>query len=420
MSASATRLPQDAAAAATRAGAALARERPLRVLTFSSLFPNSEQPTHGLFVWRRLQQMLAAGGIEATVVAPVPWFPSVRPRFGSYAEFARVARQETLAGIEVHHPRYVVLPKLGMSLAPALMVLGVRDCVARLHRARGFDLIDAHYFYPDGVAAAWIARSLDLPLAITARGTDLNLIARYPVPRAMIRWAAGRSRLNVTVSEALAARLREIGADPATTRTIPNGVDLDGFQPLDRAASRRVLGLAERPWLLSAGQLVPTKGHDAAIRALAELPGWGLLIAGHGPEERNLRALAGQIGVAERVVFRGRVSPEQMPTLYSAADFLVLASQREGMPNVLLESLACGSPVIATRVGACPDIVREPVAGRLVDRADPTAIAAAVRDLAQARPRREEVADYARRFSWAPSVEAQLLEFRRIARTWIA
>ncbi|HEX9771842.1 MAG TPA: hypothetical protein VGA44_00130, partial [Steroidobacteraceae bacterium] len=156
MSVSATRLPHDTGAAGSRAGAVLARERPLRVLTFSSLFPNSEQPTHGLFVWRRLQQMLAAGGIEATVVAPVPWFPSVRPRFGSYAEFARVARQETLAGIEVHHPRYVVLPKLGMSLAPALMALGVRDCVARLHRARGFDLIDAHYFYPDGVAAAWI------------------------------------------------------------------------------------------------------------------------------------------------------------------------------------------------------------------------------------------------------------------------
>ena len=187
-----------------RAAARLSRERPLRVLTFSSLFPNAEQPTHGLFVLRRLQQLLATSEVEATVVAPVPWFPSPDPRFGRYAEFARVPRTEVIAGIDVHHPRYAVMPRLGMSLAPALMALGVRDCVTRLHRGCGFDLIDAHYFYPDGVAASWIARSLDLPLAITARGTDLNLISQYALPRAMIRRAARSSRLNIAVSDALA------------------------------------------------------------------------------------------------------------------------------------------------------------------------------------------------------------------------
>jgi teichuronic acid biosynthesis glycosyltransferase TuaC len=420
MSAPAVRMLPAAGAAGPRAGPDLRRERPLRVLTFSSLFPNAEQPTHGLFVWRRLQQLLATGAIEATVVAPVPWFPSRAARFGRYAGFARIAQQETLGGIEVHHPRHLVLPRLGMSLAPALMALGVRDCVARLHHARGFDLIDAHYFYPDGVAAAWIARTLDLPIAITARGSDLNLISRYAAPRAMIRWAAGVSRLNVTVSEALAARLREIGVDPARTQVIPNGVDLEGFRPIDRAQARRALGLEERGWLLSAGQLLPAKGHDAVIRALTELPGWGLLIAGEGPEEPALRSLAGRIGVLDRVRFLGRVAPEQMPTHYCAADVLVLASHREGMPNVLLESLACGSPVIATRVGACPDIVREPLAGRIVDRPDPSGIAAAVLELAAAGTDCAAVAAYARRFAWGPSIDAQLEGFRRIARTWVA
>jgi glycosyltransferase involved in cell wall biosynthesis len=296
----------------------------------------------------------------------------------------------------------------------------VRGCIARLHREYGFDLIDAHYFYPDGVAAAWLARSLDLPLAITARGSDLNLIARYALPRAMMHRAARVSRLNIAVSEALADRLRELGADPATTCVIPNGVDLETFRPGACVEARRALGLDARPWLLSAGHLVPNKGHDAVLRALVALPECGLMIAGEGPEEASLRRLAAETGVAQRVRFSGRVAPERMPVHYRAADCLVLASQREGMPNVLLESLACGTPVVATRVGGCAEIVREAVAGRLIDAADPAEIAAAVLELMRAPPDRDAVAVYARRFAWGPTVERQLAEFRRIARTWIA
>jgi glycosyltransferase involved in cell wall biosynthesis len=214
--------------------------------------------------------------------------------------------------------------------------------------------------------------------------------------------------------------LHELGADPAVTRVIPNGVDLEVFRPIDRADARRSLGIPEGNWLLSAGQLVPNKGHDAVIRALVELPEFRLLIAGDGPEEGGLRALAADAGVVDRVRFLGRVLPERMPLSYCAADCLVLASSREGMPNVLLESLACGTPVVATRVGGCPDIVREPVAGRLVEAPDPQAIAAAVQHLLCARPSSDEVAAYARRFAWGPSVEMQLAEFRRIARTWVA
>lgn len=410
----------EATAVRPRAAARLARDRRLRILTFSSLFPNAEQPNHGLFVWRRLQQLVASGGVEATVVAPVPWFPIDHGRLGGYATFARVPLRERLAGIEVHHPRYPLLPRIGMSLAPAMMALGVRGCVARLHRERGFDLIDAHYFYPDGVAAAWLARSLDLPLAITARGSDLNLIARHALPRAMMRRAARVSRLNIAVSEALAERLREIGADPQATRVIPNGVDLEAFRPGDRLQARLALGLDAGRWLLSAGQLVRNKGHDAVLRALPSLPGWGLIIAGEGPEEQALRRLAAGTGVSDRVRFAGRVAPERMAAHYRAADCLVLASSREGMPNVLLESLACGTPVVATRVGGCTEIVRDPVAGRLIDAADPATIAAAVLELMRSPPDRDAVATYARRFGWGPSVERQLAAFRSIARTWVA
>jgi glycosyltransferase involved in cell wall biosynthesis len=144
------------------------------------------------------------------------------------------------------------------------------------------------------------------------------------------------------------------------------------------------------------------------------------MIAGEGPEEASLRGAAQRAGVADRVRFLGRVEPGRMRMLYCAADCLVLASQREGMPNVLLESLACGTPAIATRVGACPDILREPVAGRLIDSTAPAAIADAVMDIARAPRDPAAVAAYARRFAWGPAIELQLGEYRRIARTWIA
>ena len=94
------------------------------------------------------------------VVAPVPWFPSAAKRFGEYTQFAATPRQEQRNGLEVHHPRYLLLPKVGMNLAPYAMALGALRTVRRLQR-EGFDpdLIDAHYYYPDGVAAAMLGRT---------------------------------------------------------------------------------------------------------------------------------------------------------------------------------------------------------------------------------------------------------------------
>lgn len=392
-----------------------ARAGPLRLLTFTSLFPNSVQPTHGLFVLRRLKELESTGGIEPTVVAPVPWVPSGSGRLGRYAEFARVPSREQWEGFDVLHPRHLVLPKVGMTLAPALMAAGVFRTVAALHRERRFDLIDAHYFYPDGVAAAWLARRLGLPLTITARGTDLNLIAEFRVPRRQIRWAAGVSQLNITVSRALAERLAAIGSDVGKLRVLPNGVDLAHFRPYPVEESRRLLGFGDEPLLLAVGQLLESKGHEIAIRALTHLGACHLVIAGQGPDEARLRGIAQACGVAGRVTFAGRIDPGQLPRYYSAADLLVLPSEREGLPNVLLESLACGTPVIASTVGGCPEVVSEPVAGRLLDSRDPQCLARAVADLLAQRPDRAEVRRFAERFGWRDSVAAQLAEYRRIA-----
>jgi glycosyltransferase involved in cell wall biosynthesis len=314
-----------------------------RILTFSSLFPNSEQPAHGVFVENRLRFLAATDKVSVEVIAPVPWFPSERAAFGRYAQYAKVPELELRNGIRIHHPRFPAVPKLGMSVAPLLMFLAVRPALLRLLReGYDFDLIDAHYFYPDGVAAVLLGRACGKPVTITARGTDINLIPQFSLPRRQI-----------------------IGAQEESIRVLRNGVDLDLFQPVDRRQARAELGLATRT-LVSIGNLVPLKGHDLVIRATHAMPDTTLLLVGEGSEYNSLLELTRNLQMQERVRFLGRMPYHELPAIYSAADALVLASSREGWPNVLLEAMACGTPVVATNVSGTGEIVTCPAAGVLM------------------------------------------------------
>lgn len=386
----------------------------LRLLTFTTLYPNAAQPHHGLFVEQRLRELLAGGGVEARVVAPVPWFPWAYARFGRYAQFARVPAVEQRHGITVLHPRYAAVPKVGMTLAPLLLAAAAAPTIERLRRSGyAFDAIDAHYFYPDGVAAAWLARRFGRPLVITARGSDVNLIARYRLPRALIRWAAARAAHVVTVCQALKDRLGEIGVAPAHMTVLRNGVDLERFRPVDRAAERARLGLRGTT-LLCVGHLVALKGHDIVIRALAVLPGVELLIVGYGEEEARLKRLAAAHGVAERTRFVGAVPQEELRGYYGAADALVLASSREGWANVLLESMACGTPVIASDVGGSPEVVAAPEAGVLMGERTPAGVVQAFHRLFAAYPDRAATRRYAESFSWAATTRGQRELYARV------
>ena len=386
----------------------------IRILTFSTLFPNAVRPNHGIFVETRLRQLLRDGRVRARVVAPVPWFPSVNPRYGRYAAFARVPPEEMRHGIAVLHPRYPLLPKIGMALAPLLLARAVRPVLERMIReGHDFDLLDAHYFYPDGVAAAMLGRSLNKPVVITARGSDLNLIPRHRLPRQMIQWAARHATAIITVSAALKQVLLDLGTAAERVLVLRNGVDLELFHPFDRAGLRAGLGLNGRT-VLSVGNLIALKGHDLAIRALSLMPDVLLLIAGEGPDEGSLKSLAAQAGVSARVTFLGKLSQLQLRDYYGAADALVLASSREGWANVLLESMACGTPVIATCVGGTPEVVAAPEAGVLMADRTPEALAAAAQYLFAHYPDRAATRRYAERFDWGDTTRGQIELFERI------
>ncbi|RJG01891.1 glycosyltransferase family 4 protein [Noviherbaspirillum sedimenti] len=386
----------------------------MKLLTFSTLFPNAEKPNHGIFVETRLRYLLASGKVQSRVVAPVPWFPSAHPRFGRYAGYAKVPAVESRAGIEVQHPRYVLPPKVGMTLAPFLLAQSVKPTVRRIIDAGyDFDLIDAHYFYPDGVAAVMLGRHFNKPVVITARGTDINLIPQYPLPRTQILWAGRRAQGMITVCNALKEEIVGLGIDADRITPLRNGVDLQRFQPVDRATVRAALGMTGFT-LLSVGLLEPRKAHDLIIAALPALPDTRLMIAGSGPERARLEALAQQLNVSGRVRFLGALPQTELRNYYGAADAMVLASSREGWANVLLESMACGTPVVASNVWGTPEVVAAPAAGILMAERTPQGVADAVRKLRENYPAHEATRSYAEKFSWDDTTAGQIALFDKI------
>ncbi|MER2540511.1 MAG: glycosyltransferase family 4 protein, partial [Azonexus sp.] len=343
-------------------------KKKIRTLLFSTLYPSSIRPVHGIFVETRLRELLKSGEVETKVVAPVPWFPFKAKVFGEYAQFSSTPGFETRNGVEVYHPRYFLPPKVGMNVAPYTLAKAALPTIRKLITdGYDFDLIDAHYYYPDGVAASLIAKTLGKPFVVTARGTDLNLIPEYEKPRKLILETAESASASIGVCKALMDRLAELGADPAKLHTLRNGVDLERFKPVDRKLARQQLDLpAEQRIFLSVGHLVERKGNHIAIEAMVKLSESLLLIAGSGPELGRLQQLATQLGVDDRVRFLGQIANDQLNTWYSAADALILCSSREGWANVLLESMACGTPVVATNIWGTPEVVSNPIAGRLM------------------------------------------------------
>ena len=391
--------------------------RPLRTLLLSTLYPSAARPTHGIFVETRLRELLKSGAVETRVVAPVPWFPFTSASFGEYARFAATPIFENRNGIEVHHPRYFLPPKVGMHIAPDMIARAALRVIRRLMRSGyDFDLIDAHYYYPDGVAAATVARALGKPFIVTARGTDLNLIPAYSGPRRRILDTANQAGASIGVCRALMIRLVELGADPAKLHVLRNGVDLELFQPSPRDQARRLLTLPMRGRiLLSVGHLIERKGHHIAVEALKLLPQEvTLIIAGAGEERSRLADLAQKIGVQARVRFVGAVPQAELVLYYSAADALVLCSSREGWANVLLESMACGTPVIATDIWGTPEVVAAPAAGRLMRARSATALVESFDALMSAYPARDSTRRYAESFSWDSTTRGQLNLMRSV------
>ena len=342
----------------------------MKILTVTTLYPNIIQHRHGIFIENRMRHLLSQyPNIQLKVIAPVPYFPFKHKIFGEYSKLTEVPYKEERFGIEIYHPRYLVIPKVGMHLTPYFLYRSVKKTVKRIiDKGYDFDLIDAHYFYPDGVAATRLANEINKPITVTARGSDITMIPNFPKARQRIQNTLKKISAGIGVCKALVDEMKSLQPDHKPLHTIRNGVDLELFHDKsDRVALRKQLGF-KKFTLLMVGNLVELKGHALVIKALTKLPECELVIVGEGDLKQNLIFLANSEGVSERVNFVGGLQQQALPDYYAAADCLMLASSREGWANVLLESMACGTPVIATKVWGTPEVVSQPEAGLLINR----------------------------------------------------
>ena len=391
-----------------------AGSRPIRLLTFSTLYPHDGRPNHGVFVENRLRELIGTGHATSTVVAPVPWFPSSSRRLGDWARNAEAKRREIRNGVSVYHPRYPLIPKVGMSVAPATLLASAALEISRLKAAgTEFDVIDGHYLYPDGVAAVALGHLFDKPVVLTARGSDVTQLPDYAAPRRMIQWAMKHAAALISVSAGLKAAMVDLGAPGGKVTVLRNGVDLRLFQINDPQPVRCSLNVSGK-LLLSVGHLIRRKGHHLAIEALARLPHWTLAIVGEGPERSSLQTLARQLEVDHRVIFCGSQSHQSLPAYYAAADLLILASSREGWANVLLEAMACGTAVVASNIPGNSEVVSAASAGEVVRENTPSCFAETIERVHARKISRAETRAYAEAFSWDATSEGQLEVFGRV------
>ncbi len=392
----------------------------LKILSLSSVFPNPREAALGTFVRARLQQMARSGPLR--VVAPVLQWDYRRLK-GGQAEGPPIPRQRKDGLLEISHPRWIYPPGAG-ALTAILLFLELIWPVARLRKGFRFHVIDAHFGFPDGIAALFLSMTLRVPFTVTLRGSEL-LHARYPMRRLGMRWAVRRASRVIAVSRQLGHFAIELGASPDRVKTIPNGVDGDIFFPRDRNVLRAKLGLPQDlPVILTAGHLIELKGHHHVIRAVNRLRAAGssvqLVIAGGAPargvagNEPQLRKLVADLNMSGSVRFLGHVPPHTLAEWMSVADVFCLASSREGCPNVVYESLACGTPVVATSVGGVTDMIPADEFGAVVAPDSPDALEAALGRALQTKWNRPMISAWARKRSWEQVAREVLVEMRQI------
>jgi teichuronic acid biosynthesis glycosyltransferase TuaC len=387
----------------------------VRVLSLSTVFPNPSEPNLGLFVRSRLLHTSAL--LPHRVVAPVAIVDYAARHWGTRG----IPKHRTDGRLEVYHPRWFYPPRAGAASAFCLAAC-LRPFLRRLRVEYPFDIIDAHFGHPEGVAAALLAHRLDVPFTMTLRGNE-TMHARSSGRRRWLRWALERAAAVITVSDDLHRFAVSMGADPARARTIPNGIDARIFHRRPYRETRARLGIpSDCLAIVSAGYLIERKGHHRVIRALADFRRQGgaaelWVVGGDGREghfAERIRAEVRERGLENAVHFTGAVEPGVLAEYLSAADLFCLASSREGWPNVVNEALACGAPAVATDVGGVRDMIAQPDYGIVIPPGDQAALTAALGDALRRGWDREAIAAWGGSRSWE-QVAAEAVQTLRMA-----
>ncbi|MBE0436507.1 MAG: glycosyltransferase [Methylomicrobium sp.] len=392
-----------------------------RLVVFCSLFPSSAQPNSGVFIRERMFRV--GQQLPIVVVSPVAWFPLqglirlVKPGFRP-----QPSKFELQQGIEVYYPRFLSIPGLLKQWDGFMMALGSLPIMVRLKRKHRFNLIDAHFAYPDGYAATWLGRWFKVPVTITLRGTEVSL-SKFPARKLRIVSALQRATKIFSVADSLKRHVVALGIDSNKIQVVGNGVDADKFHPVDRAEARRDLDLPEgAPVLISVGGLVDRKGYHRVIEVLPLLlkgfPDLIYLIVGgacaEGNNRKQLEQQVADLNLQNHVRFLGPLPSEQLKSPLSASDVFVLSTANEGWANVFLEAMACGLPVITTDVGGNSEVVNDASLGTIVPFCDASALQLALSDALNKQWDRQAIRHYAEQNAWHHRVDTLVAEFKQI------
>ena len=389
----------------------------MKVLVLSSTFPNPRQPALGVFVQERMRRV--ARESDVVVAAPVPWFPFNHAlRRGRWTDIPSIERG---AGLTVHHPRFFSVPGVLKSLDGMLYAASLVPFVSALRRRFDFDVIDAHFTYPDGLAGVLLGKWFRRPAMITVRGSIVRL-SRSKLHRPQLAWALRQADAVIAVSESLKRVATSLGRPSDRIRVIPNGVDPEQFHPLDRAEARRALGVPlDATVILTVAGVYEQKGQHLVVETLPALvarhPNVLYVVVGSPRSSADVARLtdaADRLGVKSRVRVVGPRRHDEIPRWINASDVFCLATATEGWSNVLLEALACGVPVVTTDVGGNAEIIRRPGLGTLVPWNDVAALRDALDHALSSRWNLEELISHARSHSWDTAAEAVSDELRRI------
>ncbi len=393
-------------------------KEPLKILVVTSVFPNEKQPTLGTFVRERMLHV--AKSCDVMVVAPAPWFPLIKYFKKNYRP--SVPAIEIQDGIKVYHPKFFNFPGLFKCLDGILFFFSSILTLHKIKKSFDFDIIDAHFAYPDGLGAVLLGRFFNKPVTITLRGT-INPLSRYKLRRFQISYALNRADIVFSVCQALKDKAISLGAQEKKIVVVSNGVDTNKFKPLNKIETRKELNLPlDKKIIISIGGLVKRKGFHKIIQALPFIvrkkPDILLVIVGGDSVEGNfkpeLETLVEKLSLNEYVLFAGNVPHHDICKWINTSDFFCLATSNEGWANVLLEALACGKPVVTTDVGGNAEVIKNSDFGILVHPEDKEGLEKALLNAFEKEWEDEKLIDYACQNSWDKAAKLILENYKKI------
>ncbi len=387
----------------------------MNVLTITSMFPSKAQPFHAVFVRNRVTRVAKLCNMK--IIVPIPYFP-LTGFLKRYANRKYIPKQDIIEGIEVYYPRFISVPKFFKPLDGFFLFISCWLLLKTTLKNFDFDIIDSHLAFPDGFAAVLLKKCFAKPATITLRGHDINDLPEYPIRFRQVKYALLKADRVFSVAKALKDAAVNFGIDADKIMVSSNGVDQSVFHPADMISMRKELNLpADKKIIVSVGHLVERKGFHILIKAIRNMIDSGLkdvyliIIGGPGEEgdfSGELNRLIEKLDLKGHVTMPGPQLNKDLYKWYNCADISCLASSKEGWANVLLESLACGKPVVATNVWGTPEVISSAEYGVLTER-NPEALATALTSALDKRWNTDDIIAYARKHTWE-NVASNIIE----------